>query len=224
MGEGVGMYEPRLAHEALYSLGLTLDYELKDLADDGLMIMADDRTLTGLAEILTLELFEDMTLSDGWIAEFADVSQRAETCELYEPITVRAVNEGKGYAGAFSPDTGEIEVDTGSRITVPTIAHELIHLWEYRLRKFDYGYSDLMLIHYWEEFKPEIPNLREVAGSLMVSESHNEISESGGQHGLLFMLKSYDIDRRMGWPFGKTFGYGGAVAVQGDSGCDYADR
>lgn len=218
------MYEPRLMCEALYSLGLNVDYELKDLADDGLMVMPDDTTLTGLAEILTCWLFDDMTLSDGWMAEYADVTQRSGTTEFYKPIVVHVMGEEPGCAGAFCPETGLITVDSESGVTVPVLAHELIHLWEHRLRAFDTGYSDLLLIHYWDEFRHQIPNLREIADSLMRSESYNDISETGGQHGLLFMLKSYDIDRRMGWPFGKTFGYDGAVAVQCDRGRDYADR
>lgn len=214
------MYDPRFVLSAVLELGEGA-CDLETLAT--LSIPADDAVMTGCAEILTLNLFEDMTLSDSWASEYVDMTELDDSDGFYKQIVVR-VDDMPDVAGCYSTETDEITISPDYCSDLVTLAHELVHMWVHRLRGFSMGYYEMVLVHLWDELKSRQPDVIKGAFGLLECHRHSELENSGGEHGLLFLLKSYDIDMRMGWPLGRTFGYDGYASAQGDCGCDYADR
>ena len=86
------------------------------------------------------------------------------------------------------------------------IIHEMIHLFEDNLNSIGvYFYHDILLWNLYSKLKPKISKLDEII------ESHTEIyniNDIGGMHDILFLLKSFDLDIRLGYDLGTVFGYG----------------
>ena len=88
------------------------------------------------------------------------------------------------------------------------ILHELIHAHEYVLNELELYYHDAVLWALYEDLKHKIPNLDELITSHTHLMREYNIFMQGGSHDILFLLKSFDLDLRMGYPLGKVFGYG----------------
>ena len=61
-----------------------------------------------------------------------------------------------------------------------------------------------------EDLKTKIPKLDDIISSHAHLLTGSTIYYRGGLHDILFLLKSFDLDIRMGYPLGTVFGYGRA--------------
>lgn len=88
------------------------------------------------------------------------------------------------------------------------ILHELIHVHECVINELPLFYHDMILWALYADLKNKIPNL----DGIITDQSHllreDSLYKQGGEHDILFLLKSFDLDLRMGYPLGKVFGYG----------------
>ena len=88
------------------------------------------------------------------------------------------------------------------------ILHELIHVHECVINELPLFYHDMILWALYGDLKEKIPNLDRI----ITDQSHllreDSLYKQGGLHDILFLLKSFDLDLRMGYPLGKVFGYG----------------
>lgn len=93
-------------------------------------------------------------------------------------------------------------------LTANTICHEMIHHYEYELDELDESLRQYLTIKLWQKLSPQIPNLESRVLKHIEATEHRKLENEGGQHDVLFLLKSYDIDMRTNVPLGTTFGYG----------------
>ena len=73
--------------------------------------------------------------------------------------------------------------------------------------QFSY-YHDILLFSLYDDLRKRVPDLRDriIAHTHLISSE--KVLLSGGEHDLLFFLKSIDLDLRCGYPLGTVCGYG----------------
>lgn len=91
---------------------------------------------------------------------------------------------------------------------LPTILHEMIHAYEPSWKEIPSFYRDAVLLCLYEDLSSKIPDLHD----RIVRHSHEyfgwQITLSGGEHDILFFLKSLDLDLKYGYKLGTVCGYG----------------
>lgn len=88
------------------------------------------------------------------------------------------------------------------------ILHEMIHLHEFVLNEIPTYFHDVLLWCLYKDLRDKISNLEERIEAHGHIFNENYIRNQGGTHDILFLLKSYDLDLRKGYPLGTVFGYG----------------
>ena len=90
----------------------------------------------------------------------------------------------------------------------------MIHLHEAVLDGLPTYYRDIVLYCLYKDLRDKIPDLddRIEAHGHILNESL--LSNYGGRHDILFLLKSFDLDLKMGYPPGTIFGYGMADDIK----------
>lgn len=155
-------------------------------------------------------LFDDMTLEEEWAKPLLEkLEYRGEfrnptidNVRFYE-----LTDEDKNVSGRFNPDNMTIYLRDFSNIA--DVLHEMIHCYEEQLDKLSPALRELVLIHVWDNIKDKIADLESRITKFLEIIDHDELEGQGGRHGLLFLLKSYDLDLRLDLPLGTVFGYGG---------------
>ena len=98
------------------------------------------------------------------------------------------------------------------------ILHEMIHLHEAVLDGLPTYYHDVVLYCLYKDLRDRIRNIDdhiEAHGHIL---NESILSKTGGRHDILFLLKSFDLDLRMGYPLGTVFGYGMANEIKNKAG------
>ena len=88
------------------------------------------------------------------------------------------------------------------------ILHEMIHLHEYVLNDLPLYYHDMVYWALYKNLRNKIPDLDCIITEHAHALNENELYRTGGLHDILFLLKSFDLDIRKGFPLGTVFGYG----------------
>lgn len=91
-----------------------------------------------------------------------------------------------------------------------TILHELIHLHEYVINDLPMYFHDMVFWALYKDLKKKIPQLDEIITGHAHMLTEATLYSRGGLHDILFLLKSFDLDIRMGYPLGTVFAYGRA--------------
>ena len=90
----------------------------------------------------------------------------------------------------------------------PSILHEIIHMYEVVINELPRFYHDILLVCLYRNLREKVPDLDD----RILSHTHvyvgNEITLLGGEHDILFFLKSIDLDLRCGYKLGTVCGYG----------------
>ena len=88
------------------------------------------------------------------------------------------------------------------------ILHELIHIYEHVIDIMPKFYHDILLICLYNDLKNKVDNLDERIQNHTHVYMGEEITADGGDHDILFYLKSLDLDLRCGYTLGTVCGYG----------------
>lgn len=114
--------------------------------------------------------------------------------------------------GMFDCTEQELSVSPSHLENDAVILHEMIHLHEYVINELPLFYHDAILVCLYNDLSNQIPVLHQ----RIMEHGHilNEqgLYELGGLHDILFLLKSFDLDLKMGYKLGTVFGYGMADA------------
>lgn len=90
----------------------------------------------------------------------------------------------------------------------PDILHEIIHMYECAFEILPKFYHDILLVSLYKKLKEVISDLDE----RIVMHTHvilgEQITSLGGDHDVLFLLKSFDLDLQCGYKLGTVCGYG----------------
>ena len=87
------------------------------------------------------------------------------------------------------------------------ILHEMLHAHEQILLSIDHVVRDTLILELYKKLKIQIEKLDDIILFHSNIQHSVELSEIGGEHSLLFMLKSLDIDLRCGYELFTVFGY-----------------
>lgn len=112
------------------------------------------------------------------------------------------------FNGCFNREDLSLSVDMASANTDRVILHEMIHLHEFVIDDLPTFFHDAVLFCLYKNLKSKVSDLDErieAHGHILNSE---QIAAVGGVHDILFLLKSFDLDLKMGYQLGTVFGYG----------------
>lgn len=87
------------------------------------------------------------------------------------------------------------------------ILHEMIHLHEFVINGLPLFYHDTLLWALYTDLRKEIDNLDRIISSHAHILSGQKTYNKGGLHDILFLLKSLDLDIKMGYSLGTVFRY-----------------
>lgn len=111
-------------------------------------------------------------------------------------------------AGRFDCSKQELSVSPSFLEDNAVILHEMIHLHEYVINELPLFYHDAILFCLYDDLSNKIPDLpqRIMRHGHILNEQ--DLYDIGGLHDILFLLKSFDLDLKMGYKLGTVFGYG----------------
>ena len=169
-------------------------------------------------------LFEDMVFSNGtpthefikcqsklvesdeWIDDEVPLPEEIEYFS-YTFFTYHIANL-EGFSGCFNRKDYSLSVGPFSIDDDSVVLHEMIHLHEFVINDLPMFYHDAVLYCLYRDLSHKITDLNErieAHGHILNS---SQIAETGGVHDILFLLKSFDLDLKMGYKLGTVFGYG----------------
>ena len=113
-----------------------------------------------------------------------------------------------GCEGYYDWSKNELGVPERNLDKDSVLLHELIHVHERIVNVFPIYYHDTLYWALYSDLKKKIPKLDELISGHAHMLVGQDIEHQGGAHGILFLLKSLDLDIRMGWKLGTVFNYG----------------
>lgn len=169
------------------------------------------------------EYFDDMTFQPDSILsaylsyeeENISTGERSLICDNYymglDENCIRFFVEDlpKNIAGQFDPKERKVIVALGYTENKMVILHEMIHMYEHIINECEMPfYREILFLCLYNKVKAIIPDLDD----RILDHSHvirgREIAYKGGSHGILFYLKSLELDLRLGNKPGTVCGYG----------------
>ena len=126
----------------------------------------------------------------------------------YHIMTPEEDNAIKGCEGYYDWKKNELGVPERNLKNDAVLLHELIHVHERIVNAFPIYYHDTLYWALYTDLKKKIPELDELISEHAHMLVEQDIDRDGGAHGVLFLLKSLDLDIRMRWPLGTVFNYG----------------
>ncbi len=156
--------------------------------------------------------FRDMIFQEGTASEMIDdnnifMPEKLE-CFTYTWFMFKVEPLEDETYGIYDCQTRTITIDSDSLGEDSHFLHELIHLHEHFLDSLPDYYRDFLYWSLYKDLKEKIPRLDELIFSHGYVVTQSNLAASGGIHDILFLLKSFDLDIRMGYPLGTVFGYG----------------
>lgn len=183
----------------------------------------EDLTLFGRVEGFA-HLFEDMIFSNGtpthefircqskllgsdeWVDDEVPIPEEIEYFS-YTFFTYHISNLDD-FSGCFNRKDYSLSVDVSSIDDDSVVLHEMIHLHEFVINDLPMFYHDAVLYCLYRNLSSKIVDLDEKIEAHGHILNSSQIAETGGVHDILFLLKSFDLDLKMGYKLGTVFGYG----------------
>lgn len=111
-------------------------------------------------------------------------------------------------SGFFNSKELLLCIDRNSLEDDTVILHEMIHLHEFVINDLPMYFHDMLYWALYQDLRKKIPRLDEIIDGHAHILTGTSIYSKGGLHDILFLLKSFDLDIRMGYSLGTVFGYG----------------
>ena len=168
------------------------------------------------------EYFEDMTfvpgssthqlikvqakVQDEWLD---DVMNLPDVLAYFSPTwflyKVEKIDNG---VGGYYNHQDQILCVTPDNLNRRTVLHEMIHMHEDVINELPMYFHDMVYWALYSDLRKRIVNLDDIISGHAHLLTGSSIYYTGGLHDILFLLKSFDLDIRMGEPLGTVFGYG----------------
>jgi len=87
------------------------------------------------------------------------------------------------------------------------LLHEMIHLHETVIEDFPTTYHDIIFWQLYKSLSEKISDLDMRIQAFSHLSFQQDVEAFGGCHDILFLLKSYDLDIKMGYPLGTILAY-----------------
>ena len=144
--------------------------------------------------------------SDEWIDDVADLPDQLDYFSYsFFHFKVKPL---EGCDGVFSYFDQTLTVTPKALENDSTILHELIHLHEFVINDLPMYFHDMVYWALYKDLKKKIAELDDIITGHAHLLTGSTIYSAGGLHDILFLLKSFDLDIRMGYPLGTVFAYG----------------
>lgn len=144
--------------------------------------------------------------TDEWEDTFMDIPEQLE--DFSTEWFVFSVEDLGGSLGCYSSMEYKLSVSPECVNRDDVILHEMIHLHEAVLDGLPTFYHDAVLYCLYKKLQGKVSDLDDrIEAHGHILNEHN-LGRIGGRHDMLFLLKSFDLDLRMGYPLGTVFGYG----------------
>ena len=159
------------------------------------------------------EYFEDMTLQPGSpLHDIVDLTENMYdffSVELeYQMFTFHVEELEEGTMGETCYPERKITIAPKYKNSKAVILHEMIHAYEHILHEEHFILNELMLLYFYNKLRPLISDLDTLIKEHAELYGQHCISSTGGSHGILFYLKSLDLDLRCKYKLGTVCGYG----------------
>ena len=163
------------------------------------------------------DLFDDMLFSPfSIVGEYTEVEINGRKTHLDPPDKLTGIADSftyrveplDGCSGCVDPENRVMTIDPAYLNEYHVILHEIIHMVESGCDGLPHFFHDAVLLALYKKLSKDIPNL----DKLIIKHTHilsgYDIATTGGEHDILFLLKSLDLDIRLGYKLGTVCGYG----------------
>ena len=158
----------------------------------------------------------DSITGDFFAVEYQDDSRNWHKSYSDPPfcidLTTAAVkiSKIKRSAGRYHQKEHIIYIHPGYKEDKQVILHEMIHAYENLLMSDNRGciLRDILFFTLYKNLKVKIKKIDNLIQNHAHIYRQHDIIEAGGFHGILFYLKSLDLDLRLGLKLGTVCGYG----------------
>lgn len=183
------------------------DRKLCDLASTFDGLFDDFRFAPGTSTYNLLKIKAKKPGEDEWID---DEYQLPEEIEWISSSSYRwKVEPSDEFSGRTSPDLHLITVTPENASDEITIIHEMIHLYEETINDHpEKIYHDMIMWALYKDLQGKVPHLDRIISYMALAFIQDQVARRGGAHDILFLLKSLDLDLRMGYRLGTLFSYG----------------
>lgn len=137
--------------------------------------------------------------------------QSLELDEQYFRLAVDSIEKHEEKAAYIDVISRKIVVDKRHINDKPAILHEMLHAHEFILEKRKPLLKEIVLLELYKDLKPKLSQKNIDIDTWIFNHAnipHNEdLAGVGGEHDLLFFLKSIDLDLKCGFELLTVFGY-----------------
>lgn len=175
------------------------------------------------------DLFEDMQFADDSIVDnfikvkygsnngdfITDTIPIPDIIRYFDPqsFDYRIVPEDNAsFGGCYNHMERSLTLREDAFGNDAVLLHEMIHMHEHAFEKVSRFYRDILFFCLYNDLKPKLEQDGIDLDKLILNHSHvaegQRITVLGGQHDILFYLKSLDLDIKMGYELGTVCGYG----------------
>ena len=179
-----------------------VDREYTDLVTKGLGLETEAANTSAVAYVLQ---FSRDPAPANLVWDLSTRAQKREKDSFYWLEAAPEVNRGV-ITASYDAETNTITVEPDADDS--TILHEMIHLHEFLINDQPMYFHDMLYWALYRDLKDKIPKLDEIITGHAHLLTESSLFNQGGLHDILFLLKSFDLDIRMGYPLGTVFGYG----------------
>ncbi len=113
-----------------------------------------------------------------------------------------------GCSGQYNRRTKTLYVAPESLNDNSVILHEMIHLYEHYINTLFFPFHDAYILAIYKDLSTKISDIDDRIIDHMNIINQGNIRSSGGEHDLLFYLKSLSLDIAMNYPLNTVMGYG----------------
>ena len=175
-------------------------------ADQAAIKQAPVKQLSDEQEKWINDLFGDE--QEEWVNDLLRPDELAYFSYTYFKIRVEKLPPG--YAGYYDKKEQLLCVTPEAITDDVVILHEMIHLHEGVINDLPFYFHDVLYWALYQDLRKKIANLDDAISRYAHVLNESEIHSHGGLHDVLFLLKSFDLDIRQGYPFGTVLRYGQA--------------
>lgn len=180
--------------------------------------MEEVRRLYCRALSLAEQLDDMLILSWTDTGQYAGSSGMDMYLEPLEQVTFKVMDLEDGTGGIWDPVTRTLMIARKYADRDSVVLHELLHVYEDAVNGAKWAsYRYTLVFHYYRKLKGFIGNLDDII-TMFMDLSNIEHFMRGGEHSILFILKSLELDMRNGWDPGTVFGYDMKEIIQAQTG------
>lgn len=197
---------------------------------------AEERQLYEIIVELSEEFFPDFRFESGTIIDdfikaessnddgrtwFDETIDAPDVLPYFDDVILQTllykVEPLANFSGCFDRSDLSITIIPEELDNRATILHELIHIYEFALDLLPKFYHDILLLCLYNDLRSKVSDLDDKVKAHTHVIYGEQITARGGNHDILFLFKSLDLDLKNGYKLGTVCGYGREEVFNGGS-------